>query len=243
MPVFQHFVRRAGLALPLCVALLAGCRSPPHEETIELRTYDVPKGTAGTLVTTIKDVMWMGENKLVGRAVVTPDGRLAVLATPSVQTGVQTLIDQVAKNPAIPEQTIELHYFLMVGRPAPSPQPYPSGVTEIKAGLDEIVRTQGPQTFTLAQRVALSSLNDEEGRLDNFEDKLEIRQKPVQTSEGVYVKLGIRWKEDKVETRVQLGAERIVVLGATAQHAAGAPDGSTLYYVVRVAPRADAKIP
>jgi hypothetical protein len=236
-------IRCAFGALLLSAVALAGCRPPPRDQNIELRLYDVPKGTASALVTTIKDVMWMGDNNLVGRAVVTPDGRLAVLATPAVQSGVENLIDQAARHPAMPEQTTELHYALVVGKPAASAAAYPIGLEEMKAGLDEIVRSQGPQAFTLVQRAALKSLNDEEGRLDNADAHLEIRQKPIQTADGVYAKLGIRWKEDKVETRVQLGPDRIVVLGATGQHAGDAADGSTLYYLVRVAPRADGKNP
>ena len=230
-------------SLLFSLLLLAGCRSPTPQDAIELRTYDVPKGTASALVKTITSVMWMGENNNIGRAVVTPDGRLAVLATPSVQTGVQTLIDEVAKHPPTSEQTVELHYFLVLGKPAGSAQPLPPGVSEIAPALDEIAHSQGPQTFTLAQRVALSSLRDEEGRLDNFEAKLEIRQTATQTNEGVYAKLSIRWKDDKMETRVQLAPDRMVVLGATGQHVGDASDGTTLYYVVRVAPRADGKQP
>jgi hypothetical protein len=194
----RAFIRGAFLALALCIPFLGGCRTPPHEENIELRTYDVPKGTASTLVTTIKDVMWMGDNKLIGRAVVTPDGRLAVLATPSVQDGIEKLVDRVAKSPVFPEQTTELHYALVLGKPASSAQAYPPGVEEMKAGLDEIAHSQGPQAFTLMQRAALKSLNDEEGRLDNFEGKLEIRQKPVQTADGVYAR---RWQKSLMMAR------------------------------------------
>ena len=231
------------LALLFSLLLLAGCHSQTPPEAMELRTYEVPKGTSGALVKTITSVMWMGENNNIGRAVATPDGRLAVLATPSVQTGVQTLVDEVAKHPPTSEHTVELHYFLVLGKPAASAQPLPPGVSEIAPALDEITRSQGPQAFTLAQRVALSSLRDEEGRLDNFEAKLEIRQTATQTNEGVYAKLSIRWKDDKMETRVQLAPDRMVVLGATGQHVGDASDGTTLYYVVRVAPRADGKQP
>jgi hypothetical protein len=227
-------------ALPL---LLAACHSPPREDAIELRTYDVPKGTASSLVTTMKDVLWMGENKLAGRAVVTPDGRLAVLAPPAVQSGVRALVDEVAKHPPASNQTVELHYFLVLGKPAASAQPAPVGAGEIQPALDEIVRSQGPQAFTIAQRAVLSSLNDEEGRLDNTEAKLEIRQKAVRSDDGVFAKLLVRWKDDKVETRAHLASNRIVVLGATGQHAGDAAEGATLYYVVRVAPHADGKTP
>src|SRR4051812_35080220 len=94
---------RAFAALALAFAL-AACHSPPREEVMELRTYDVPKGTGSSLVATFKNVMWMGVDKNVGRAVVTPDGRLAVLATPAVQAGVRALVDEVAKHPSASSQ-------------------------------------------------------------------------------------------------------------------------------------------
>jgi hypothetical protein len=239
----RHLRAFLGLAFVLALPLLAACHPAPRDEAVELRTYDVPKGTASSLLTTFKDIMWMGDNKLVGRAVITPDGRLAVLATPAVQAGVQSLVEELTKHPPTGDQTVELHYFLVLGKAAAAPQAYPAGVGEIKQALDEIVRSQGPQAFTLAQRVGLSSMHDEEGRLDNTDAKLEIRQHAAQTSDGVYAKLSIRWKDDKVETRVHLAPDRIVVLGATGQHAADPADGVTLYYIVRVAPRADGKAP
>lgn len=202
---------------------------------MELRTYDVPKGTASSLMTTMKDVLWMGDNRQnVGRAVVTPDGRLLVLATPSVQAGVQSLVDEVTKHPPTTDQTVELHYFLVLAKPGSAP--YPAGANEIKPALDEIVHSQGPQSFTLVSRAGLSSLHDEEARLDNFGEKLEIRQFAVQTAEGVYAKLSIRSNEDKLETRIHLAADKYVVLG-TAGHSVEGAEGATLYYVVRVAPR------
>ncbi len=225
-PLFA-FAGLAFLALSACHA--------SHEEVLELRTYDVPKGSASSLMTTFKDLMWMGDNKLTGRAVVTPDGRLAVLATPSVQTGVQALVDEVTKHPPTSDQTVELHYFLVLAKPGAA-TPYPVGSTEIKAALDEIAHSQGPQSFSIVSRAALSSLHDEEARLDNFGEKLEIRQFAVQTGDGVYAKVSIRSNEDKVETRVHLAADKLVVLGTAGRAIEGA-EGATLYYVVRVAPR------
>jgi hypothetical protein len=243
------------MRIPILVLLsvlvpLAACRStPPPEQALELRIYDVPKGTAGALATTLKDVTWLGEvaggatgGRNIGRAVVTPDGRLAVLATPAVQAGAQTLVDEVTTHPPQAEQSVELQYFIVYGKPAPSPQPLPPGGAEIKPALDEIVRAQGPQTFTIAQRVRLTSLHDEEGRLDDVDAKLEIRQQPVQTNDGVYAKLLIRWKADKIETKVRLAPDRLVVLGSTGEKPTDG-GGGTLYYVVRIAPRADGQRP
>jgi hypothetical protein len=238
----MHFLHAPILAALLAV-LTTGCHSPPTEDTnnLVLRTYDVPKGSARAVVSTLGDTFWMGDQKLVGRASITPDGRLAVLATQNVQGGVQTLVDEITKHPPTFEQSIELHYFVLLGKPAASPQPPPAGVSEIQLALDEIARSQGPQTFTLAERMQLSSLNGDDGKAET--DQLKISQKAAQTNDGVDARVAIQFaKNDKLETRVHLAAERIVVLGATSQHS-DAGDGSTLYYVVRVAPRADGKRP
>jgi hypothetical protein len=150
------------------ILILSACQKVPPEDmsALELRTYDVPKGTVRPLRSAIKDALWLNENqKNVGRAVVTPDGRLAVLATRNVQAGVKALVDEVAKNPPTLEQTIELRYWLLVGHPAPAAQPPPAELAEIQPALTEISRSQGPQTFSVVQRVRLSSLNDERARV------------------------------------------------------------------------------
>ncbi|HEY8079882.1 MAG TPA: hypothetical protein VIF62_37380 [Labilithrix sp.] len=234
-------------SITLAVALFVpACRSaPPPEQPLELRLYDVPKGTAASLVTTMKDVLWMGDkNQSVGRAVATPDGRLAVLATPSVHAGVQALVEDVSKHPQTPaDQSIELHYYIVWGKPAPSPQPIPPEAGEVKSALDEIVRTQGPQTFTLAQRVRLTSLQDWDGKLVDSDAQLEIHQKPVMTSEGVFAWIGVAWKSYKIDTKIRLATDQIVVLGATGVKPADGGEKATLYYVVRVAPRPDGQRP
>jgi hypothetical protein len=230
-------------AFAALVAILTGCHSTPTEDTtLVLRTYDVPKGTGRSVISTLDNMFWMGDQqKRIGRASITPDGRLAVLASQSVQTGVQSLVDEITKHPPNYEQSVELHYFVLLGKPAASPQPPPPGVNEIQPALDEIARSQGPQTFTVAQRVRLASLNGDDGKVET--EQVKISQKAAQTNDGVDGIIAIQFaKFDRVETRIHLGVDRIVVLGAASQHS-DAPDGSTLYYVVRVAPRADGKRP
>jgi hypothetical protein len=206
-----------------------------------LASYDVPKGSARSIVTTLGDTFWIGENeKRVGRAAVTPDGHLLVLAPPNVQAGVQPLIDQLAKAPPQFELTIELDYYVVQGKAAPSPQPAPPGAADIQPALDEIAKTQGPQTFTIMQRARLSSLNGTDGKVEA--DKLKIWQKPAGTTDGVDSQVSIEFSgHGKIESRVHLVGDHIVVLGSTGQHT-DASEG-TLYYVVRAAPRAGGKQP
>jgi hypothetical protein len=223
-------------------AAAAACRTATDDSpALVLRTYAVPKGSARALVSTLEAVLWVGEQKTrAGRAAVTPGGDLLVLAAPSVQTGVQALVDEVSKHPVTYDQTIELDYFVLLGKPASSAQPPPPGVGEVQPALDEIVRSQGPQAFTLAQRARLSTLNGNDGKLEG--DKLKITQKASQTNDGLDAMVGIEFSGDRIESRVHLDPERIVVLGSTAQRS-DVSDGTTLYYVVRVAPHAGGKQP
>lgn len=244
----MRFLRAPALAA--LVSVFIGCHSTPKEDTdsLVLRTYDVPKGSARSVIATLDATFWMGEQqRRLGRVSTTPDGRVLVLASQNVQVGVQTLVDEITKHPPAFEQSIELHYFVVLGKPASSPQPPPAGVSEIQPALDEIVRSQGPQTFTLTQRVRLSSVNGDDGKVET--EQVKVWQKAAQTNDGVDALVGIQLAKsdksafgDRVETRVTLGGDRIAVLGATSQHA-DTPDGGTLYYVVRVAPRADGKHP
>jgi hypothetical protein len=232
---------RLALALVLVILAAAGCRSAPPQDgnAMILRIYEVPKGTARPLLFTLKDTLWLDETKKnIGRSTLTPDGRIAVLAPANVQDGVEDLVRGLGKNPPPPEQTIDIHYFVLLGKPVAAPAPPPPGVAEIQPAIDEIVRSQGQQAFTLAKRVSLAALSDEDGRLDG--EELEIRQRCTQTGEDVFGMLEIRYgKTDKITTRVHLLKDGIVVLGATGQHGGDAADGSTLYYVARVAPHAN----
>lgn len=234
---------RLALLPVLALTFLTACRSGPSEANpLELRTYEVPKGTVRALTTTIKDALTLDEKTTIGRATVTPDGRLAVLAPQNVQANVQQLIEEVASHPPKYDQTIELHYWVVLGKPMATPQPPVPGAGEIQPALDEIVKSQGPQAFTVAQRVQLSSLHDEKSVVES--EKLRVIQMAVQTSDGVYARIDIQFeKGNNLETRVRLLPDRIVVLGAIGQRGGDAADGATLYYVVRLAPRVDGKQP
>lgn len=247
-PLFLIFL---AITLSLCA-----CQKPaPESNPIELHTYDVPKGSIRPLLTTFKDGFWVDDKTPpVGRATMTPDGRLMVVAPHNMQAGVQALVDEVAKHPPVADSTIELHYWLVMGRPSASPGPVTPGMKEVQPALEEIARTQGPQTFTLIQHVQLSSLQDEWGKAeaspgDTAGSKLVISQHALQSSDAVFAQVEIHYgKNDAVETRVNLVTGQTVVLGTTGQRFAeaadaGDGDGATLYYLLRVAPRADGQHP
>jgi hypothetical protein len=232
--------------LMLSTLLLSACEKPPPGDAsaLELRTYEVPKGTVRGLQTVVKDVFWMPDKTPpVGRATITPDGRLAVVAPRNVQAGVERLVEQVSKSPPAPEQTIELHYWLLVARPATSVSPAPPGTMEIEPALAEIQRSVGPQTFSGIQRVALSTLSDEPGRVEAA--NLKIQQHAVQTSDGVFANITIDLVNNpgRLDTKVHLVPGQVVVLAATRPQGGDAGENETLYYLVRVAPHPDGRQP
>ncbi|MGH7282041.1 MAG: hypothetical protein ACRELY_10990 [Polyangiaceae bacterium] len=246
---------RSLLVVLLAVAALCACQKAPIAESnpVELHTYDVPKGVARPLITTFKDAFWVDDKTPpVGHATMTPDGRLLVVAPRNVQAGVQTLVDDVAKHPPVVDSTVELHYWMVMGHPSAAPGPISPGMKEVEPALEEIAKTQGPQNFTLIQHVQLSSLQDEWGKAeaspgDTAGSKLVISQHALESNDMVFARVEIHYgKNDAIETRVNLTTGQTVVLGTTGQRYAEAPDagdgdGATLYYLVRVAPRADAE--
>jgi len=226
------------LKLLLLLLLVFGCHPVSDDTTLELRTYDVPKGTVRALSYSLQNTLYVNDQKAVGRATVTPNGRLVVLAPRNIQANVQQLVDEVAQHPPTYENTIELHYWVIIGKPAASPQPPPAGAAEIQPALDEIVRAQGPQEFTIGHQFRLASLHDEKSAMEG--DGLKVIQTAVQTNDGIYARILIDYHQhNKLETQMRLLPDKLVVLGSNVQKGGDAPDGTTLYYVVRVAPLVD----
>jgi hypothetical protein len=225
--------------------LLPACqKAPPPADPnpLELRTYDVPKGVARGLQTVVKDVFWVADKTPpVGRATITPDGRLAVVAPRNVQEGVQALVDNVVKNPPMLEPTISLHYWLLVAHPAAAPSPTPPGAKEVEPALVEIQKSTGPQTFTGIQKVDLSTLSDEWGSVEA--SNLKIKQHAVQTSDGVFADITVDLVRNpgRLDTKVHLKPDQVVVLAATSPQPGDAGESETLYYLVRIAPHPDGR--
>src|ERR1700722_10668216 len=105
-----------------------GCK-PPGWSNLEatrpmvLRTYDAPPGQAARIRESLKAVLWLStgehDGHWVGRVDNLPNNQLVVLAAPEVQTGVRELIDEASQHPYPEEKTIELRYWLVVGKPNP----------------------------------------------------------------------------------------------------------------------------
>src|SRR5689334_4054265 len=91
----------------VCAAIVlgAGCDArgaSTADGEMKLAIYEVPGGSARELANALSKVLWKGdkgEGSWTGRVSVAPDGRLLVLATPSIQEGVRAMVEAAGKAP------------------------------------------------------------------------------------------------------------------------------------------------
>ncbi len=223
------------------VSPVAGAASNAPTDLV-LRTYDVPNDGAAQLRSVLKDLMWFGsggqDNKgqAVGRADVGPDGRLVVLASEGVQEGVQALIAQMAKAPAKARPTIEVSYWFVLGTPTTAKDAArPAALGEVAAALSEIEKADGPQQFTLQEKLSVSSLTGEYASVEGRSWK--VGQTASATAGGVSAELRLSTSGPQhIDTRVKLAPAQIVVLGSSGAGTPGKEDaGGSLYYLIRAA--------
>lgn len=121
------------LKTPLAVLLVALTSCFPYERgapeptapgsvpsNLVLRSYEVPNNGAAQVVNALKTLLWFGADgkdsqKFIGRADVSPDGRLIVMATEGVQAGVKSLVESLSKTPVQPKPivTVEFNYWVV----------------------------------------------------------------------------------------------------------------------------------
>lgn len=226
----------------LCLVALAACPRPsdsPQDAptNLVLRTYEVPKGTAQQLRSTLQTVLWLGgenkdANKYAGRADVTPDGRLLVLAPENVQEGVKALVSSVSAAPAQPD-SVRLEYWVVRGTPGKSE--VAANLHEVAPALKEVEQNDGEMTFALVEKLAVRSQNGESGRIGGRDTHLE---QFIRSTDNGVVLADVRLERfaQKLDTRVKLQPGALVVLASAGMTS---PDNSTanstIYFVVRAA--------
>lgn len=202
-----------------------------------LRTYEVAGENAAEVRGVLKTVLFWGSDgkdsqKFIGRADVTSDGRLVVLASEDVQSGVKTLVDSVSKHPPKSATSVELTYWLVQAAPAGKDAPRAAGLQEIAPALAEIEKADGPQQFTLAEKLAVTSLSGDEAFVQGRDAN--ARQVTVVAPNGINAVLTIQRFGNRLETRVKLTPGQIVVLGSAGMKDKDESAGS-LYFLIRAA--------
>lgn len=181
-----------------------------------LRTYDVPAGQAQRLRAALKEVLWFGSdgkdsNKWVGRVDVGPDGRLIVLASEPVHEGVKALVASVAANPIKEPEAVTLTYWVINATPGQEQsQPMPA---DLEPALAEVKKADGPQAFSLVEKLSVTSLSAERGMLNGRDTSVE---QFVTSMNGVLTAdLRLERAGQRINTRVRLAPGKTVVLASS----------------------------
>jgi hypothetical protein len=184
------------------------------------------------------NVLFMGSDgkdssKYAGRAEVSPDGRLIVMAPESVHEGVKTLLGTLPQKPEKEPGTIKLNYWVVTGAPGKSEALAPT-LEEIAPALKELEKNDGPMSFTLVEKLQVSSLSNERGKLNGRDTQ--ARQFTTIADGLITADLEIERQGQRLETRVRLEPGQTVVLASSGMPSKDNVDtGRTVYFLVRAA--------
>lgn len=238
---------RTLVAALLSILAFAACdsRRPSTEfpvngvpSNLVLRTYDVPNNGAQRLRSVLKDLLWFGSeekgaNKYVGRADVTPDGRLIVLAPEAVHEGVKMLVSSITAKPVAEPGTLTLNYWVVIGAPGKSETP--PTLAEIAPALAELEKNDGPMSFTLVEKLQVSSMANDRGKINGRDTS--VRQFTSVNDGQLVAEIELERQMQKVETRVRLKSGQMVVLASSGVPTRDQSDsGHSMYFLVRAAP-------
>ncbi len=225
--------------VPTAATTAAKAKEPP----LTLQSYDVPKNQGGQVRQILGKVFYGVKDKVAARAALSPDGQLVVVAPATIQSGVKTLIDKMAKRKPPRPASVEVTYWLVVGRPAAKTSSVPE-LAKVKPALQTITSSQGEMEFALLERLKVRSLADHTGRTRGTHAQL--RQTISLVSGKIVGDLNIQVVSGKsrsqLETHVALDESKLLVLGEAGYRPPAdlwplrtgtANKGSTLFYVIQ----------
>jgi hypothetical protein len=129
---------------------------------MELRVYDIPRNyeeVQHELNIVLSGPSKSGETSAVyGRASMTPDGRMLLLAPADIQRAVAAFLKELPQQKGAPSvfPTITMTYWFVAGRPGgKTPDLSTPPWKEIALPLQEIVNSQGPMEFDIMEKLAV----------------------------------------------------------------------------------------
>ncbi|MEQ1508559.1 MAG: hypothetical protein ABMB14_40380, partial [Myxococcota bacterium] len=137
----------------------------------ELRTYAVPPGYADRVVGALNRAFERA-NGNVARATAGPSGSVVVVGPPGVLSGVERLVAELASTPPEPPHNVRLDYWVVRGVPGEAARG--PGLAPVSDVLDAVAAVDGPQSFALLAARSLTSLDGDQGKIDD--EALELRQ-------------------------------------------------------------------
>lgn len=242
---FTSFLRKPPMnrLLPVLILALSACPAAPLTapdglpSNLVLRSYDVPGNGAGQLRNVLMNTLRLQSDgkdsaKYVGRAEVTPDGRLLVLGSAGIHDGVSALIANLKASPPRAPPTVTMDYWVVFGRPG-SDAPA-DALKAIAPALEEIAKVDGASSFTLGEHLSVQALSGERASVDGR--NAQVRQFATVIDGAVSVDVTLERRGQRVDTRLRLAPGKLVVLSSTG--AVPTKDGDepqTVYFVARAA--------
>jgi hypothetical protein len=177
------------------------------------------------------------DKKVLGRVTLAPNGQLIVTAPPSIQRGVESMLNDVLAASPGPTPTIKLEVWFVRGNNDASGSDPRLG--EVEPALAAVREAQGVSHFQLIEKLTLHSRAGHGGHIEGVRSQLGAqpsvrragRKEPVVSSQlNLKVRGGAR-----LSAEVELPPGELLVLGESA-YAEGDPATAppqTLYYIVR----------
>jgi hypothetical protein len=236
---------RLTLALITAIALTAGCRpeaaapAAAVEAPLELRTYVVPEGAQEEAVSILHTLLGRGKDApRLGSVSAGPGHQVMVTAPATFHAGVADLVERLKKDPPAPPPTVEMEYWMLLGRPAEGPEDPAAFEPALQPVVKALQAAHGPMELVLAGRVKVASLA---GRYaESVGETLRLRQRASPHRGGLLTSLKLApTGGTELETEVMLPPDKVVVLGYAGmggrkvQTAFPGAETATAFYVVR----------
>jgi hypothetical protein len=195
-----------------------------------LASYEVPAGTVREMRSALNGVLGNIKEATetpLGRANITPDGRLLVLAPEKLQAGIHAMVEQASKRPNAMPARVETTVWFVIGKRGGKGAT--ASLQEIQPALDEIVKAQGPMQFRELEQIKVSTLSGEDGKVNG--EMAHARQEVTVNGGVVLARLSLNAGTKAIETSVQTRSGQTVVLAQS-----GWKDGeeeAALFYVIR----------
>jgi hypothetical protein len=208
-------------------------------ETTVLRSYDVRPEIAREVEGALMTALSPGNGFPYGRVNLSPSGQLLVIAPPSIQKGVEQILNEVASRKPAATPSIRFEAWLVTASPgAPADSP---GLKEIEPALHAVEQSRGPARFELLEKLSTQTQSGQTSNVRGERASLSVtgslrrdsKDQPVVAASvllSTNASHGDAAPSIKAQTEVRPG--ELLVLGQSGL-SEGAVTDRALYYIVR----------
>ncbi|HEY5808927.1 MAG TPA: hypothetical protein VIT67_13210 [Povalibacter sp.] len=225
-------------ALVATAAVIAARHSPAEaNQPMLVRSYDVKSEIASEMRDALNAAINFGNDKdPVGRATLSPNGRLLITAPESVQQDVASIIADVEGHELAPTPLINCEVWLVSSHPG-TIATSEGAPAEIGPALEEIAKSQGSARFELLEKLSTRVRSGQGSKLRGSRSSLQVTpsvRRGHDSEPVIALDMTIETRSGALQTEAELHPGQIFVLGQS-----GFPDASPggeksqLYYIVR----------